>query len=205
MLTVRWSIEASTHLTLMIPLIFAIQCTVLNNVYLCRQLSWCTEIIHGQGFFPSAQIDKTFLASLTLWFRLVWLDIRTTNLSSKGCKKFSGFSMRHSCGPGGFEGCEASWQNEMSNETSFFSMLRESQCAIFSCMLLQSSLLRYRFFSLWRSAKQFQHLYLNQGGLYDHLYMALNLDIPLLCLQFVLWTCYQISTSSSALALLHSF
>ena len=47
--------------------------------------------------------------------------------------------------------------------------------------ILQSSLLRYRFFFLWRSAKQFQRLYLNQGGLNDHLYMALNLDIALLC------------------------
>ena len=48
-------------------------------------------------------------------------------------------------------------------------------------LLLESSLLRYRFFSLWRSAKQFQRLRLNQGGLHDHLYMALNLDIALLC------------------------
>ena len=36
------------HLTLMIPLIFPIQSTVLNNVHLCSQLSWCTEIMHGQ-------------------------------------------------------------------------------------------------------------------------------------------------------------
>ena len=48
MLTVRWSIEVSTHLTLMIPLILPIQSTVLNNVHLCNQLSWCTEIMHGQ-------------------------------------------------------------------------------------------------------------------------------------------------------------
>ena len=48
MLTVRWSIEVPTHLTLMIPLIFPIQSTVLNNVHLCSQLSWCTEIMHGQ-------------------------------------------------------------------------------------------------------------------------------------------------------------
>ena len=48
MLTVRWSIEVSTHLTLMIPLTFPIQSTVLNNVHLCSQLSWCTEIMHGQ-------------------------------------------------------------------------------------------------------------------------------------------------------------
>ena len=34
--------------------------------------------------------------------------------------------------------------------------------------------LRYRVFSLWRSAKQFQRLYLNQGGLHDQLYMALR-------------------------------
>ena len=44
MLTVRWSIGVSTHLTLMIPLIFPIQSTVLNNVHLCSQPSWCTEI-----------------------------------------------------------------------------------------------------------------------------------------------------------------
>ena len=25
-----------------------IQSTVLNNVHLCSQLSWCTEIMHGQ-------------------------------------------------------------------------------------------------------------------------------------------------------------
>ena len=31
-------------------------------------------------------------------------------------------------------------------------------------LLLQSSLLRYRFFSLWRSAKQIQRLYLYPGG-----------------------------------------
>ena len=48
MFTVRWSIEVSTHLTLMIPLIFLIQSTVLNNVHLCSQLSWRTEIMHGQ-------------------------------------------------------------------------------------------------------------------------------------------------------------
>ena len=48
MLTVRWSIEVSTHLTLLIPLIFPIQNTVLNNVHLYSQLSWCTEIMHGQ-------------------------------------------------------------------------------------------------------------------------------------------------------------
>ena len=48
MLTVRWSIEVSTHLTLMIPLIFPIQSTVLNNVHPCSQVSWCTEIMHGQ-------------------------------------------------------------------------------------------------------------------------------------------------------------
>ena len=47
-LTVRWSIEASIHLTLMIPLILPIQSTVLNNVHLCRQLSSCIEIMHGQ-------------------------------------------------------------------------------------------------------------------------------------------------------------
>ena len=44
-------------------------------------------------------------------------------------------------------------------------------------LVLQSSLLHYPFFSLWRSAKQFQRLHLNQGGLHNHLYMALNLDI----------------------------
>ena len=50
MLTVRWSIEVFTHLTLMIPLMLPIQSTVLNNVHLCNQLSWCTEIhvMHGQ-------------------------------------------------------------------------------------------------------------------------------------------------------------
>ena len=58
-------------------------------------------------------------------------------------------------------------------------MLRGAQCAIFGSFAIP--LLRYRFFSLWRSAKQFQRLYLNQGGLNDHLYMALNLDIALLC------------------------
>ena len=48
MLTIGWSIEVSTHLILMIPLIFPIQSTVLNNVHLCSQLSWCTEVMHGQ-------------------------------------------------------------------------------------------------------------------------------------------------------------
>ena len=48
-------------------------------------------------------------------------------------------------------------------------------------LLLQSPLPRYRFVSLWHSAEQFQRPHLNQGGLSDHLHMALNLGIALLC------------------------
>ena len=46
--------------------------------------------------------------------------------------------------------------------------------AVFAILIASLS-----FFLSVRSAKQFQRLHLNQGGLHNHLYMALNLDIAL--------------------------
>ena len=64
-------------------------------------------------------------------------------------------------------------------KAAFFHVKGVPVCNIW--LLLQSSLLRYRRFgSLWHSSKQLQRLLLNQGGLHDHLYIALNPDIAVL-------------------------
>ena len=47
MFKVRWTSAASKHLLTRI-LIIPIPSTVPNNVHLCRQPSWCDEIMHGQ-------------------------------------------------------------------------------------------------------------------------------------------------------------
>ena len=76
----------------------------------------------------------------------------------------------------------------MYNETSFFPCYAGGPSvqyvAVFAILIASLS-----FFLSVRSAKQFQRLHLNQGGLHNHLYMALNLDIAL----FYVFTIYTVN------------
>ena len=68
---VRWTLEASTHLTRI--LIIPIPSTSPNNVHLCRQLSWCDQIIHvqlrgvSQGLFPFCANSQNFSGIIDSW------------------------------------------------------------------------------------------------------------------------------------------